>query len=329
MKKITFYLIALLSIAFITGCNNNKSKLTEVSVRLPIPVADAAFVPYYVAQDKGLFEKYGLKVTLESGSAELNPIKMVDLGKNQFGILGGPELLMTGISKGAKITGIGLLHKNSDFVVLITKENSKYKTLQDINGQKVGFNIAHISTDVLHSLFIKENIKVEEVDVGFNYNLFIADEIPAQWAFRTTAALTLPTKGVELNIISPADYGIKTHGHTLIVNNQFLKDNPEVVEIFLNAIIEATEYSINNLDETVKITCKRDKSLTEDVVRKQLAIYNKTILSNEKIFWIDEDCLKETKERLISLGLIENTFSIKNIIDNRFLVNIYSKKQSE
>lgn len=326
MKKFFYLIFVIISFISITGCKNNKSKLTEVSVRLPIPVADGAFAPYYVAQDKGIFEKYGLKVTLESGSAELNPIKMVDLGKNQFGILGGPELLMTGISKGAKITGIGLLHKNSDFVVLITKKNSKYKSLQDINGQKVGFNIAHISTDVLHSLFIKENIKVEEVDVGFNYNLFIADEIPAQWAFRTTAALTLPTKGVELNIISPADYGIKTHGHTLIVNNQYLKDNPDLVENFLKAIIEATEYSINNVDETVKITCQRDKSLTEDIVRKQLAIYNKTILTNKKIFWIDEDCLKETKERLINLGLIENTFSITNIIDNTFLEKIYTEK---
>lgn len=299
MRKFVYLIIVIICFASCTGCNNNKSKLTEVSVRLPIPVADGAFAPYYVAQDKGIFEKYGLKVTLESGSAELNPIKMVDLGKNQFGILGGPELLMTGISKGAKITGIGLLHKNSDFVVILTKKNSKYKTLQDLDGQKVGFNIAHISTDVLRSLFIKENIKVEEVDVGFNYNLFIADEIPAEWAFRTTAAITLPTKGVELNIISPADFGIKTHGHTLIVNNIFLKNNPEVVKSFLTAIIEATEYSLNNLDETVKITSERDKSLTDDIIRKQLAIYNKTILSNEKIFWIDEDCLKETKERLI------------------------------
>jgi NitT/TauT family transport system substrate-binding protein len=326
MKKLVYLVFVIISIASIAGCKNNKGNLTEVSVRLPIPVADGAFAPYYVAQDKGIFEKHGLNVTLEAGSAELNPIKMVDLGKNKFGILGGPELLMTGISKGAKITGIGLLHKNSDFVVILTKKNSKYKTLQELNGQKVGFNIAHISTDVLRSLFIKENIKVEEVDVGFNYNLFIADRIPAQWAFRTTAALTLPTKGVELNIISPADYGIKTHGHTLIVNNQFLKDESDVVENFLKAIIEATEFSLNNIDETVMITCKRDKSLTEDIVRKQLAFYNKTILSNEKILWIDENCLKETKERLINLGLIENSFSITNIIDNSFLKKIYTVK---
>ena len=159
MKKIYIIIILFLFMIFFNSCKKKEQEgekeLVSVSVRLPIPIVDAAFAPYYIAQDKGIFEKNGLKVTLEPGSTELNPIKMVEQGTDEFGVVGGPELLMTGRDKGANIVGIALLHKNSDFVVVLTKKGTKYRTLQDLNNQKVGFFYGHISTDVLRALFKK------------------------------------------------------------------------------------------------------------------------------------------------------------------------------
>jgi ABC-type nitrate/sulfonate/bicarbonate transport system substrate-binding protein len=86
----------------------------------------------------------------------------------------------------------------------------------------------------------------EPNSAGFNYSLFLTDKIPAQWAFTTTAGLTLREQGHELSEISPADYGIITHGHTIIVNERIITEKPELVKRFLAAIIEATEYSLQN-----------------------------------------------------------------------------------
>lgn len=239
---------------------DNNSQVEEITLRLPIPIVDGGFVPYYIAQDKGFFEKYRLRVKLEPGSTELNPIKMVSQGIDQFGVIGGPELLMTGRAKNAPIQAIGLLHVNANFVTILTKQDSPYKTLADLQGQKVGFNHGHISTDVLHSLFLQENISVIEEDIGFNYNLFLAGKIPAQWAFTTTAGLTLREQGYKLNEISPADYGIITHGHTIIVNENLIKANPDLVQRFMSAVIEATAYSIEHVDESVESMIRRDNN---------------------------------------------------------------------
>ena len=202
MKYLSFKVVIIsLVIAFsFVSCNwknkakeqNSENKIEEISIRLPIPVVNGDFVPYYLAQDLGIFEKYNLKVKLEPGSPELNPVKMVGQGVDQFAIVGGPELLMTARSNNVAIKAIGLVHVNANFVTILTKKDSPYKKLSDLQGQKVGFNYGHISTDVLRSLFLQENIKVEEVDVGFNYNLFLADKLPAQWAFTTTAHLFPP-----------------------------------------------------------------------------------------------------------------------------------------
>lgn len=196
--------------------SDQKKPLPHISVRLPIPVVDAAFIPLYIGQDKGFFEKHWLQVTLEPWSPELNPIAMVTQKQDTIGIAGGPELFLRGRDKGADIIAFGLLHKNSNFPTILVKEDSPIKTLEDLEGKKVGFYYGHISTDILRELFKENNIVVEEVDVWFNYQLFITDQIDAQRAFTTTAGVTLPAQWINVREISPASYGLVTHGYTFL-----------------------------------------------------------------------------------------------------------------
>jgi len=218
------------------------------------------------------------------------------------------------------------LHVNANFVTILTKPDSNIKTLADLQGQRVGFNYGHISTDVLRSLFQQENISVIEEDVGFNYNLFLAGRIPAQWAFTTTAGVTLREQGHELNEISPSDYGINTHGHTIITNEKLIKENPDLVSRFMSAVIEATEYSIRHVDESVEATLRRDNKFSRTLAHKQLEINNKTILNNSRILWIDKDLLQDTKDRLIKLEIIPSSFNIDDSYDNSFLKEYYRNK---
>lgn len=322
--------LLLVSTVLIGGCTgqpkeseSKDTSLIEASVRLPIPIVDAAFAPFYLAQDKGIFTKHGLEIKLELGSPELNPVKMVDSEEDEFGILGGPELAMTARDKGAKIKGFALLHKNSNFACIITKKESGLTTLQDLEGKDVGFFYGHISTDVLKSLFKKENINVNEVDVGFNYNQFIADKLPAQWAFTTTAGVTLPAQGIELNFISPADYGIITHGYTFITTEKIIQENPELVDKFLSAMIEATEYALGHREEAIEAVVKRGEKLTKEVVEKSWSLYEEGIRNNDKVGWFTIDLMQDTKERMSNLGLLSKTYSLTETFDTSFIKRYY------
>ena len=332
MKGYSFKIVlfSLLIAVFFVSCKgkskaNEGSKVDEISIRLPIPVVNGDFSPYYLAQDKGIFEKYNLKVTIEPGSPELNPVKMVGQGVDQFAIIGGPELLMTARANNVAIKAIGLVHVNANFVTILTKKDSPYKKLSDLQGQKVGFNYGHISTDVLRSLFLQENIKVEEVDVGFNYNLLLADKLPAQWAFTTTAGLTLRERDFEFNDISPADYGIVTHGHTIITNEKLIRENPDLVKRFVSAIIEATNYSVVHVNESIEAMQKRDKEFSASLAEKQLKLINPTILNNSEVLWIDAALLEDTKNRLVKLKIVPENFDLNASFDNSFLKEYYKK----
>lgn len=317
----------LLIFCIILGCSSQEEKskdLKEISFRLPIPIVDAAFAPFYIAQDKGFFAKHGLKVKLEPGSAELNPTKMVAQGSDEFGVVGGPELLMTARDKGVPLVGFALLHKDSNFVVILTKRDSKLTKLSDLRDKKVGFFYGHISTDVLRYLFNKDNVNIKEVDVGFDYSQFIAGKIEAQWAFRTTAGITLPAKGVEVNEISPAEYGVVTQGYTLFTTENIIKNEPGLVKDFLSAIIEATEYSINNREDSIEATLKRDKNFKRDIAEKQLVVYEKVIKGNDKIGWIDMQSMEDTKNRLESQNILSSGLDFYHSFNTKFVEEYYS-----
>lgn len=295
----------------------------NVSVRLAIPVVDASLAPFYLAIDKGFFEKNGLNVKLEPGSPELNPVKMVSQGTDQFGILGGPELLFTARDKGAPLVAITKMHKDGNFVSIVSLKDSGITKVSDLEGKKVGFFYGHISTDILRMLFKKENIQVEEVDVGFDYSQFIAGKLPAQWAFRTTAGITLPAKGVELNFISPTDYGIETQGLIIVTTEQMIKEQPELVQKFINGVLEGMNYSVVHFQESINAILKRDPNFPTTVAEKQLEIYNSAITRNSPVGGIAEADMEQTKAQMLTVDLITADFDIKASFTTKFVEKFY------
>jgi NitT/TauT family transport system substrate-binding protein len=308
----------------ITASNPATAK-TKVSVRLPIPAADAIFSPYYLAIDKGFFAKQGLDVKLEPGTPELPPIKMVAQGANEIGVIGGPELLLNARAKKVPVVGISLLHRNSNFVTILSLKKNNLTKLKDLNGKKVGFFYGHISTDVIRMALAKENIKVQETDVGFDYGQMLNGKLDAQWAFRTTAGIALPAKGVELNSISPADAGIVTQGHMVITNESMIKDKPQVVQAFINAYLEGLKYSVEHPDEAIAATIKRDPNFKRAVGEKQLAIINPTIKANTVLGAIPAEAIDRTQKQMQAAKLLPAGFDPKSAYTTQFVDKYYSQ----
>jgi NitT/TauT family transport system substrate-binding protein len=290
-----------------------------VSMRLPIPTVDTAFAPYYLCIDTGICAKHGIDLKLEPGSPELNPVKMLSQGVDQFAVVGGPEILLTARSKGAPIVGIGLTGKDANFVTILTLKNSGLTNLKDLEGKKVGFFYGHISTDVLRMTFKKENVKVQEVDTGFDYGQLISGKVDAQWAFRSTAGLALPAKGVEVTQINPSDYGITTQGYVLLTSEKMRKEQPEIVQAFTDAILESTRYSLEHEQEAIESAIKRDSAFKPEFGEKQLAIYNSAIRNNKQIGVFVEEDMQKTKEQMLSTQLIPENFDLQSAYTNEFV----------
>jgi NitT/TauT family transport system substrate-binding protein len=303
------------------------AKIQDVSMRLPIPVADTGFGPYYLCIDKGICTKHGIKLKLEPGTPELTPIKMLIQNKDQFAVVGGPEILFTARSKGAPVKAIAQIHKDSNFVEIATLKKSGLTKLQDLQGKKVGFFYGHISTDILRMLFQKEKVQVQEVDTGFDYGQLLAGKIEAQWVFRTTAGITLPAKGVQLNFIKPEDYGLKTQGHMVLTNEATLAKDPQLVQNFTNAIVESINYSVAHPEEVLAATMSRDPIFKKEVGTQQIAINTQAIKNNSAIGAIDEAAMAQSQQQMSKVGLLKADFDLKSAYSNQFTQKYYQSQK--
>ena len=297
----------------------------KVDVRLPIPFLDATMSPYYVALDKGYYAEQGLDVSLNPGSSETNPVKMVASGADEFGILGGPDTLLVARSKGIPLVAIAVLHRNSDFPVILTLKESGLTKLEDLQGKKIGLFYGHISTDVLHNLLNKYGIKRNEIDVGVDYNQLIAGKVDAQWAFRPSAGITLPSKGYEVNVISPKEYGINTHGLTLFTTEDMVKNHPEIVEKYLKATFKGVQHVIDSPKDGVKSITNRDSKLDANVEMQRIKVYSKLLSHTERypIGYMDYKMFKETYDRLQEEGVITKAFDVNKAFTTEFIDKIH------
>jgi ABC-type nitrate/sulfonate/bicarbonate transport system substrate-binding protein len=299
----------------------------EASVRFPIPIVEAGQTPFYVALDRGYYAQEGLNVRFEMGSRELNPVKTVALGQNDFGVLGGPDALLTARSKGQPLKAVAVLHRNSNFPVLLTLKSSGITKVAQLRGAKVGLFYGHISTDVLRNLFRRQNVNVTEVDVGFDYNQLITRRIKAEWAFRVTAGLDLPAQGVQVNVINPADYGIRSHGYTIFATDKTVAARPELVERFLRATLKGVQYTVANPDSALVSLLKRDSKLDPALNLKRQLLYNE-VTSNSAQFpagFMDAAMFQETYDRLVEEKVIERPFAVRDAYTTAFLDSIHTQ----
>lgn len=328
MLRNNFLIIGGLAVLFLlsAGCletdgSYEENGLKKISVRLPIPVVEAGQTPFYVAKEKGYYEEEGLDVTFNMGSPDANPVKMVALGTDEFGVLGGIDTLLVARAQEKDLKAVSVFHKDSNFPVILTLKNSGIETVQDLEGKKIGFFYGHISTDILRALLHKENINYSEVDVGFDYSQLISGQIDAEWAFRQTAGITLPSKGVEVNVIQPAEYGVTSHGYTIFAKRELIEEDSETVEKFLRATLRGLRYSVQNPEESVDILLKYDPKLDREIEMQRLQVYNNAT-STDPYGYMDEKMFGDTCQRLLDEEVITEQINPADAFDPSFVVNL-------
>ena len=327
VRGILAALAAVLSLGCSSPSNQTAQGNAHISVRFPIPIVEAGQTPFYVANDKGYYGDEHLDVSFQMGSRELNPVKTVATGQDTFGVLGGPDTLLVARSTGQPLKAIAVLHRNSNFSCLITLKSSGITTLAQLQGKKIGFNYGHISTDVLHSLLRKNGIHYTEVDVGFDYNQLIAGRIDAEWAFTVTAGLDLPAKGIEINIISPADYGIVTQGYTIFTTDQVVQQQPDLVLRFLRATLRGVKFTMENPEEADQAVLKRDSTLDAALSLTRLKDYDAVTSDSDKYpaGYMDREMFQSTYDRLAEEQVIRKPFDPKEAYATQFLEQIYRR----
>jgi len=246
----TFFMGYSAALAASTMTPQNKFTL------IPLWSPQAQFAGYYVALDKGIYARHGIDLTILKGGTGHSPAQTLQNGKADFAVL----WLTTAIQQryeGVKLVNVAQIIPSSS-MMLISKKSNGIRTLQDMNGKKVGLWGGELSIPA-RTLFSKNSIQVHEVAQSGTVNLFLRggiDVISAMWYNEYHVILNSGVDADQLSVIFLQDYGMNFPEDGLYTLEETVVKDPALVNAFVSASLEGWRYAFAHPDEALDIVIK-------------------------------------------------------------------------
>jgi len=219
-----------------------------------------AFAPLWIAQDKGLFTKYGLAVELKyilsatgtqalfSGSIDIvNPAtEIVEAG------LGGQRVAFI----------IGILNR----AVLSVYSKAEFRQLTDLRGKVMGVTLPGSTTDLTAKILFQQAGMVPGKDVQVTHLQGMPDIITALTQGRIDAGVVSAPTTLKLRqagfkeLVDVAARNVPMIHAGLATTRDFIKSNPEKVRRYVQAYIEGTKIARTDAEVTKQIISKYTKT---------------------------------------------------------------------
>lgn len=323
MKNIFF--AALITCLCFSACKNQSGKLTKVSLRQEwFPTANYAgelFAMYETGK------KYGLDIQLDAGADNIDPVKLVISGQNDFGIASSDRIL-TANENGAKLVVIGVANPNSP-TCFISKADKNIKTPKDFENHIVGI-LTGTNTELIYKILKKkcglDNSKIKEVEIPFDLATFVAGQYDVRPAFVYDEPVSLDLKGIKYNLIKPADYGVNFLGTVYFTTEETIKNKPEIVQSFVNALADGWNMAFKNPSQAIKYLKQYDKDIDtnrETLSLKKAIPYFKG--DNGRVLTCNFNKWNEMVNSLKDLGILK-TLNLSETVDTAFTHNYYKSK---
>jgi len=249
MKKILLIIIFTL-----VSCGNEKEE-KDISLALDwYPNSNHAGIYYGI--DEGYFEEKNINIDVYTPSDPASILQTVASGRDEFGISYQPDLLL------ARSEGIPVVAVHS---IVITPLNS-IMTLGDsgidnpskLKNKTIGYPGIPLNIGILTSILEEQDLTIDEVnlvDVGFDLvPALLSERVDAIiGAFWSHESILIELEGREVNILKFEEWGIpKYHELVLVTSEQYLKNNSETVDDFVDAFSKGYQSSIQNNDASME-----------------------------------------------------------------------------
>ena len=224
--------------------SQNARPLTKIAISHAGAVSASVAVPRAIAEEQGLFKKYGLDVRLVS-----DPLGAAIAKETEFGYLGSGGILMAIAQYGTNLRILGAFSTGRTSSHLVTK--AEIKKPEDLRGKRFGVITlgAGVWVTTMQALEhfgldpIRDNIAI--LPIGNNTEIAKALEDGRIDAAMLTPAqsLQLRSKGYSVMLDMYANNIFGPQG-LLAVTEPYLQQHPEAAQKLATAFVEAGAFSL-------------------------------------------------------------------------------------
>ena len=301
--------IAVLSMS--AGCSRSPESDGQVTFMAGFkPQANLPFVGVYVAQEKAFFAEEGIKVKISHVNSAGDNLRLLSRNEIQFTTVdaatilerraGDPEL---------PIVAIALVGQRGQqgFAVLA---DSGIQSPTDWAGKTVGYKAAQPTPDHF-AILEAAGIDADAVDilrVGFDPRPLTTREVDVLPVFLSNEPNILRSLGYDVRLFEAADYGIPTLGLTYATSENYLEDNPGIVEKFLRASLRGIAYADQHRGEAIDIVLRyaplEDRKHMHFMLQTELEAARNSLVQEMGFGWMTAEQWNSLHDHLVKYGAI-------------------------
>lgn len=314
-KKIRFMALILILVmaSLFTGCGNGEGNVEEEKelkkVRVLLDwVPNTNHTGIYVAKEKGWYEELGLDVEILQ-SAEGGTAQLIAADQAEFGISYQEEVTYARANELPVVSIATIIqHNTSGFA---SPKEKNIVSPKDFEGKSYGGWGSAIETAIIKTIMEKENAdvnKVEFVNVGSTDFFTVTQrDVDFEWIYYGWTGVEAELRNYPINFIDLKEIAPELDFYTpvIITSETLIKDNPEMIEKFLEATTKGYEFAIKNPEEAANSLIKQVPGMDEELVLK----------SQE---WLSDKYQDDAKQWGLQKGEVWENYA-KWMVDNQLI----------
>jgi NitT/TauT family transport system substrate-binding protein len=288
----------------------------------------AQFAGVYYAYSEGYFREEGIDLTIQTGGPEIDGIKLVASGAEQFGITSASQILQAR-EKGIPVVAVAIIYQGNP-TCFFAKESAGIKTPKDWVGKTVGVKYGLELEYYYRAILENQGIEPKSVNaeaIQFDMARFFEGKVDVWCGYTINEPNIAIEQGFPVTIISPDDYGVKVSGDTIFTTEKILREKPQLVQGFINALLKGWQEALVNRRLAINKVREVDGQLKEKHETRMLNSAAKLIDTPHimgKIGWMTEQQWSVMHGFLKEYGLIKKDVPVSSAFNNRFVNNFYS-----
>lgn len=199
--------------------------------------AQAEHGGFYQAVATGIYEEYGLDVTIQMGGPQVNGTQLLMGGAIDFFMGYGSDAIKAVEEGIPKVTVASIFQKDPQ--ILVAHPDTGAESLDDLKGRPIFISSA---ANVTYWPFLKARFGFtddQKRPYNFNPGPFLADKNAAQQGYLSSEPLAIAKEGgFEPVVFLLADFGYDPYSTTIECKRELVEQNPDLVQRFVDASIK-------------------------------------------------------------------------------------------
>ena len=236
-------------------------------------------LPMFVGVEKGLFKKHGIDLKLKVVNTGTDMVNAMTKREVQIGDMSVTTFLKARHA-GSPFTVVGLIMNDATTafadspLAIIARKDSGIRKVEDLAGKRIGLAKEQTSDEYFKMVTSRRKLNYGEMKIE---SIMAPPALVAAFAEGKVDAMVSWEPFNTMGLMRAADsYEVLRGGGHLsymmvaTVHDPMLKDNPRLIQSFVNGLAAASHYTRQNRDEAVAIFAKWVPNVNVDVARKAI-----------------------------------------------------------